>query len=207
MNYQGQAHQDRFVAEMTKFKKNGYFVEIGSNHYKDHNNSFVLETQLGWKGIMIDFIPNMLSDWKRFRPNSTHVIDNATKIDYLKLFQQTNMPNNIDYLQIDLDVNNRSTLQVLEYFDKNIFGKYKFATITFEHDIYTGNFFDTKKVSREVFKKYGYELIFPDVTTFWTGKQCEFEDWWVHPDLIDMEFVNNVRKTTSVEGKSIVYCK
>ena len=205
MNYQGQAGQDRFVTEMLKFKKNGYFVEIGSHNYKYHNNSYVLETQLDWKGIMIDSDTTCLEGWKKFRTNSTHLCTDATKIDYVELFEMVNMSKDIDYLQIDLDVNSRSTLDVLENFDKNILGKYKFATITFEHDIYTGNFFDTRKISRDVFKKYGYELVFPDVSTFWLGKECEFEDWWVHPDLVDMDFVNKVRKNKSVNGKSISY--
>jgi len=43
MNYQGQAGQDKFVCLINNFKKDGYFIEIGSNDPIQHNNSYVLE--------------------------------------------------------------------------------------------------------------------------------------------------------------------
>ena len=205
MNYQGQAGQDKFVAEVLKFKKDGYFVEIGSENYISHNNSYVLEKELGWRGIMIDMTQDCLAGWKKHRQNSVHIIDDATKIDYEQLFATNNVPENVDYLQIDLDVENRSTLDVLEKFDSTIFNKHKFATITFEHDIYRGNYYNTRNKSRQIFKNRGYELVFPDVSCQFLGRLCVFEDWWVHPDLVDMEFINKNRKSSSILGKSIKY--
>ena len=78
---------------------------------------------------------------------STHIINDATTINYKNIFEINNTPIEIDYLQIDLEVSNRSTLTTLEILDNDIFDKYKFATITFEHDIYTGNYFDTRQKS------------------------------------------------------------
>jgi hypothetical protein len=37
--FRGQAQQDRFVTTIMKQKQNGFFVEIGSNHPIDINNS------------------------------------------------------------------------------------------------------------------------------------------------------------------------
>ncbi len=54
----------------------------------------------------------------------------ATKIEYKKLLEENNMPKNIDYLQIDLDAGNGSTMEALEKMDNEIFDDYKFATIT-----------------------------------------------------------------------------
>ena len=59
----------------------------------------------------------------------------------------------MDYLQIDLDVNNKSTLDTLMLLDQTVFDKYKFSTVTFENDIYTGDYFNTRELSREIFKK------------------------------------------------------
>jgi hypothetical protein len=96
----------------------------------------------------------------------------------------------MDYLQIDLEVNNRSTLTTLEMIDSQLFDTYKFATITFEHDIYTGNHFNTREISRQIFHKRGYIPVFQDVCNGET--RFVFEDWYVHPDLVDMDHVNKI---------------
>ena len=41
--FKGQAEQDKFVLNMLKNKKNGFFLEIGSNHPININNSYILE--------------------------------------------------------------------------------------------------------------------------------------------------------------------
>ena len=73
----------------------------------------------------------------------------------------------------------------------NIFNKYKFATVTIEHDIYTGNYFDTRRISRDIFIKNGYILVFQDVKVNFENKDVPFEDWYVHPDLVDIDYANN----------------
>jgi FkbM family methyltransferase len=110
---------------------------------------------------------------------------------------------NIDYLQIDLEVNNKSTLDVLNVFDSSIFDKYKFATVTFEHDIYTGDWFNTRNISREIFKKNGYILVFPDVIVYHGNGYGPFEDWYVHPELVDMNFINKIKKEQSLFHEDI----
>lgn len=207
MTFNGQALQDKFVSNILNYKRNGFFVEIGSHDYLKHNNSYYLEKKLDWKGIMIDMDANCLPNWKKYRNNSIHVINDATKIDYAKLFIDNNVPTNIDYLQIDLEVNNRSTLDVLEKFDKTIFNNYNFATITFEHDIYTGNFFNTQEISRQIFLKRGYVLVFPNVSCKYLGNECVFEDWYVNPNLVDMEYVNSIKTNQSLNGNNINYKK
>ena len=132
--------------------------------------------------------------------NGIHVIDDATKIDYKTLFVNNKVPHNIDYLQIDLDVCNRSTLDTLELFNNTIFDNYKFATITFEHDIYSGDHFNTRQTSRNIFLKRGYILVFPDVKN---GSNA-FEDWYVHPDLVDMNYINKVKTNESLEFNQIM---
>jgi hypothetical protein len=110
-------------------------------------------------------------------------------VGYKNVFEQNNMPLNFDYLQIDLEVNNRSTLTTLERLDNDILDKYKFATVTFEHDIYTGNHFDTREKSRQIFNKRGYVCVFQDVNNQGVNP---YEDWYVHPDLVDMNYVTKL---------------
>jgi hypothetical protein len=200
LNYNSQVGQDKFVLSILKNKKNGYFIEIGSNDPKLINNTFILEKDFDWFGIMVEYDGKWLQSYKDTRPNSIHVIADATKIDYKTLFVNNKVPHNIDYLQIDLDVCNRSTLDTLELFNNTIFDNYKFATITFEHDIYSGDHFNTRQTSRNIFLKRGYILVFPDVKN---GSNA-FEDWYVHPDLVDMNYINKVKTNESLEFNQIM---
>ena len=103
-------------------------------------------------------------------------------------------------------MDNKSTLDTLILLDNTVFDTYKFATITFEHDIYRGNYFNTREISREIFKKRGYLLVFPDICTdqgcVGTGWQ-PFEDWYVHPDLVDMNLVNIIKTDKSLRHDHI----
>lgn len=211
MQYYGQGLQDKFVCNILKQKQNGYFIEIGSNHPLHTNNTFILENKYNWKGLMIDYSNEFVELYKSVRPNSIYIIQDATTINYKNLFEINNLPLNIDYLQIDLEVNNRSTLTTLEIFDKEIFDNYKFATITFEHDIYLGNFFDTREKSREILKNRGYVCVFKDIN-FKKNPEMVWEDWYVHSDLVDMEYINrlilhntNNYKDNNITGKAISF--
>jgi hypothetical protein len=186
--FRGQAEQDKFVLTVLDNRRNGTFVEIGSCHPININNSFLLESSYGWNGIMIEIDNAYLPLYRAHRPNSVHVIQDATTINYSQLFQTSNMPNSIDYLQIDLLVENRSTLATLEKLNNEVFDAYTFATVTFEHDIYRGNYFDTRAKSREIFAARGYVRVFSDIS----NESNSFEDWYVHPTLVNMDYVTKL---------------
>ncbi len=186
--YYSQACQDKFIINILKGQKNMKYLEIGSNHPININNTYILEKKYDWKGIMVEYDKSFLELYKEHRPNSIYILEDATKIDYKNAFETYNMPTDMGYLQIDLEVNNRSTLTTLEKLDNEIFDNHKFAIVTFEHDIYTGDWYDTRISSREIFKKRGYISVFNDVSCL----KRVFEDWYVHPDLVDMNYVNNL---------------
>jgi hypothetical protein len=198
-----QALQDLFVISILKNKEGGTFVEIGSNHPINGNNSCLLEKEYGWRGLMVEYDPSFEQLYKDLRPNSIYAMGDARLVDYQGILETNAFPTNIDYLQIDLDVDNKSTLDTLLLLDNTCFDKYKFATVTFEHDIYRGNYFNTRELSREIFKKKGYELVFPDVAVFFEGRHCPFEDWYVHPDLVDMDYVNKIRSNVGLKVEEI----
>src|SRR3989344_6434688 len=120
-----QAGQDRFVRYILNNKENGFFLEIGSNHPEHNNNTYILENMYNWRGIMVEYDNKWLPQYKAMRPNSCHIIDDATIIRYDEVLKNCNAPLNCDYLQIDLDVDNKSTLTTLELLDEQIFDKYK----------------------------------------------------------------------------------
>lgn len=173
-----QAGQDLFVLSMLKNKKNGTFVEIGSNDPMYINNTFQLELN-GWRGLMVEFNKDWEPNYEHCR-KSKYLMQDATTINWGDAL--SSFPENIDYLQIDLEVINRSTIETLENLNM-VMDKYKFAVITFEHDIYRGDFFNTRQRSREIFENRGYKCIFRDVK----NENNPFEDWYIHPDLVDFK--------------------
>ena len=81
-----------------------------------------------------------------------------------------------------------------------IFNEYKFATVTFEHDIYDGDRFNTRLASREIFSNRGYILVFPDVR----NGQHAFEDWYIHPDLVNINYINKIKRNESLDYHDIM---
>jgi hypothetical protein len=74
------------------------------------------------------------------------------------------------------------------------FDKYKFAVITYEHDHHIDMTRSYRDKSRKFLEERGYELLVGNVSP---DEISAFEDWWIHPDLInkniarDMKNVNN----------------
>jgi hypothetical protein len=64
------------------------------------------------------------------------------------------------------------------------FDKFKFAVITYEHDHYIDISKAFREKSRVFLSSRGYELVVNDVSPDGTSN---FEDWWVHPDLVNKE--------------------
>ena len=211
--FKGQVEQDKFVLNILKYKKNGFFLEIGSADPIICNNSYILEKNYNWKGIMVEYNNNFLDNYKIERQNSIHIINDATTIDYKNLFEENNVPINLDYLQIDLEVRNGSTLNTLKKLNLEVMDKHKFATITFEHDIYISNYLNTRVESRKIFQNRGYIRVLSDIND--SGNP--FEDWYIHPDLVEMELVNefikkneknymyNINTTKTINWKNIEY--
>jgi hypothetical protein len=203
MNSYSQAAQDLFVEKITQGKQNGYFVEIGSNHPITHNNSYLLEKKYNWSGVMVEYDRSFEESYKIHRPNSIYILNDARFVNYKDILDTNHFPKHIDYLQIDLDVDNKSTLDTFMLLNDTVFDTYTFATITFEHDIYTGNYYNTQSISRKILLERGYILVFPNVSVFWNGSYKQFEDWYVHPDLVDMDLVNKILTTKSLNTQEI----
>ena len=49
-----QLNQDMFVLAELGFKKDGYFVEFGATNGKDLSNTYMLEKEMGWTGILAE---------------------------------------------------------------------------------------------------------------------------------------------------------
>ena len=199
-DYNGQSAQDLFVLTCLKGKRNGVFVELGSNDPIVINNTWPLERDYDWTGLMVEYDRAWAPKYISTRPKSHAILDDATRIDYVAEFASLGFPRDIDYLQIDLEPSNGSTINTLEKFHTTVMDNYRFATVTFEHDIYTGDHFDTRQRSREIFAKRGYIRVFSDVM----NRSCPYEDWYIHPELVDSSIWKPLLRAGSMEYIEIV---
>ena len=205
--FHGQALQDKFVLNVLKNKKNGTFFEIGSHEPININNTYTLASEFGWKGIMVEYCEHFRAGYEKHRPESVHVISDATTLDYKRLMDETEMPPNIEYLSLDLDGD--ATIKTLRKLDEEIMDRHKFAVVTFEHDVYVGGDKVSDRIeSREIFKRRGYVCVFEDIHH--EKPDVVYEDWYVHPELVDMEYVNKLKERNAhkygentITGKSL----
>lgn len=49
-----QSRQDVFVLSQLNFKRGGFFVEFGATNGIDHSNTYLLEKEFGWTGILAE---------------------------------------------------------------------------------------------------------------------------------------------------------
>jgi hypothetical protein len=199
-NYNSACKQDQFAATILNFLNNGIYIDIGSAHSKDTNNSLFFDNELNWRGICIEQSTSYNGTYNN-RKNCKFINEDATKINYQQLFSDNNIPEIIDYLSLDVDALSLTVLSILP------FNNYKFKVITIEHDAYL--YGDTyREPQREILHKNGYVLLCGNVYVEEHGDSTgnrEFEDWWIHPDLVDKDVLNIIKSVTKTTKKSENY--
>jgi hypothetical protein len=183
-----QSMQDIFVLSILNGKQNGTYLEIGSAHPNKGNNTFLLEDKFNWTGIGLEIDPKLVETYNKSRKNKSLEQD-AVTADYSSILEKINT-NIIDYLQLDAE----PATKTYEILTKIPFDKYKFRVITYEHDYYADITQTCRNLSREYLENLGYKLVVNDICAD-SIKRCSYEDWWVHPDLVDSErlslFIDN----------------
>jgi hypothetical protein len=202
--YTATCKQDEFVANILKFKKNGIYVDIGSCESKNANNSYYFDSELNWKGICVE-IQKLYESSYALRKNCKLIIDDATQLNYKKIFEEQNFLKEIDYLSLDVDTLSFSVLNILPFDD------YDFKVITIEHDSYL--YGDTyKKPQRDFLQNKGYVLLCSDVYVEHPGyydhygkygKQESFEDWYVNPNYFENNFLNKIKSNLEYPSEII----
>lgn len=187
-NY-SQAYQDMFVLAILNGKRNGTYLEIGAQEPFYQNNSALLETEFDWKGTSIEIREDLCKMFAEQRKNQILCKD-ATRINYEKLLDGMNVGTDLDYLQVDCEPS-KTTFEILTAIP---FEKYRFAVITYEHDHSVDITSSYRDKSRRFLKSYGYELVVKDVAF---NDEYTFEDWWVHPDLVNPDRVNEMKSVNT----------
>lgn len=195
--FNSDAKQDEFVANMTNFKSNGAYLDIGSHNSIKSNNSYYFD-ELNWTGICVE-IDSQHNDSYKTRKNCNYYNNDANSIDYKNVLDSLNFPKVIDYLSLDVDTLSLSVLLKLPFDD------YEFSIITIEHDFYVyGDYYRSHQ--RDFLKSKGYFLICSDVYVQQDGfdrELCSFEDWWVKPEYFNQEVIDKVKSEMSYPSQII----
>jgi len=69
---------DVLLADAIGRLRGGTFIELGGNDGLQASNSFLLERELGWRGILIEAIPELAAEAQRNRPDAIVVCAAAT---------------------------------------------------------------------------------------------------------------------------------
>ena len=195
-NY-SESYQDMFVLTMLNGKTNGTYLEIGAGSPFYGNNTALLEKEFGWSGISLDIDKNSVDAFSKERKNKC-ILKDATVVDYSELLTNSKFEKNIDYLQLDCDPP-ETTYKILRSIP---FHQYKFAVITYEHDYYCDQSKSFRNKSREYLESLGYIMVVGDIAP---DEWRNYEDWWIHPDLISSFILNKMRDSSSVIKNAEAY--
>ena len=191
-----QCYQDMFVLCMTDGKPKGTFVEIGAGHPVISNNTALLESRFEWTGIGFE-IKETEADLYNEHRKAPVALGDATTADFDQLFEEVNLGPVFDYLQVDCEPA-RVTFDAML---KVNLDKYKFATITFEHDSYNDGP-QVRDESRQYLEDRGYELIVDNISV---DDSHPFEDWWAHPELVSADAIKAMKCVTGETKKAEDY--
>lgn len=191
-NY-SQVYQDMFVLSMLNGKQKGTYLEIGSADPKYGNNTYLLETQYDWKGAGIEYAPNLVEVYEQHRKNPV-LCKNALDVDYEEILSDLAEDGVVDYLQLDCEPS-KVTYEIMLRVPMD---KYKFRVITYEHDDYIDIDKKYRKLSREYLRSQGYVMVVGDISP---DGESNFEDWWVHPDLVDADILSKMLDDRDVVKK------
>lgn len=179
MNFKSksQALQDQFASRIAKNKT---YIEIGAYKPVSKNNTYNLETILGWKGFSIEYDERHKQSWAE-RPERKNSIfwESALDFDYLAAVKKLKLSNRIGYLSCDIEPPKNTFAALQRVIEQGII----FDCITFEHDNYSRkeNSLDYDIIAREYLKSKGYRVAVTEV--YCKDPKNQFETWFVYNDI------------------------
>lgn len=173
--------------------RSGYYVDIGAGNGEGEpcaSNTAWLE-EVGWTGMLIEYMPNYCQEACRFRPKSLVVQANAFTLDYKKVFEELKVPKVIDYLTIDIDPTPQIQDPNTNVLSKFPFDEYDFKFLTIEHDLYNPHGLFQKASLDNYMKDKPYKMIVENVALAFAGKKY-LEDWYINPKYYNDYLVKDV---------------
>ncbi len=65
-----QFNEELIIRDFFNDRRNGTFLDVGCNDYKNINTTFYLEEKLDWKGIAVDALNEFANGYLLYRPNT-----------------------------------------------------------------------------------------------------------------------------------------
>jgi FkbM family methyltransferase len=198
--YYSQSNQDKWVVEFLKFKKNGYFIELGAYDGIQTSNTYYMETNLGWEGICVEANPRVYQSLIKNRKSKNinvalnnyvgecfftndKITTTGVKVPCNTLnniLQECNCPKDIDYLSIDIEGYEYIVLKDFNFKEWNI------GLITVEHNLYCdGN--DRKNKLYELLTNNGFTRVVEDAPCLDKNPlyyNKPYEDWYINSNLL-----------------------
>lgn len=198
--YYSQSNQDKWVVEFFKFKKNGYFIELGAYDGIQTSNTYYMEKNLEWKGICVEANPII---YQSLIKNRTSKNINVTLNEYVgecfftkdkitttgvkvpcntlnNILQECNCPKDIDYLSIDIEGYEYIVLKDFNFKEWNI------GLMTVEHNLYCdGN--ERKDKLYELLTNNGFTRVVEDAPCLDKNPlyyNKPYEDWYINSNLL-----------------------
>lgn len=181
------ARQDEFAFLVSKQKKDGTFLDIGSCDAKISNNTFALAAK-GWQGICVEIEVGYKQSYLN-RKNTTLISSDALKLNWSTILESVFGENDLTYLSVDIDEKSYDFIRSFPFKIK------KPTIITIEHDKYLyGSLYQDKQ--RNFLSNEGYILLFGDIFVHqkgFKGKLSSFEDWWVSEDYLTQDDIKELQ--------------
>jgi FkbM family methyltransferase len=194
--------QDMFVLSYLKYKRNGYFVEFGATNGVDISNTYLMEKEFGWSGILAE--PAKCWHEKLKSNRSCHIETDCvwTHTGKILNFNETEMAelatiseySENDYLKesrrngTTYKVNTISLFDMLVKYDApkkidylsidtegseyEILRNFDFSEYKFEVITCEHNYTELRENIRTLLSKNGYKRVFDDISSV--------DDWYVN---------------------------
>jgi hypothetical protein len=151
-----QLGQDNFVYDILEGARDGIFVDIGASEPITYSNTYGLETQLGWSGVLVESnvdMQVMLKKQRKSKVFQSGFICNDNKSNINDILMEVNSTH-IDYLSLDIDGNEDEIVKTID------FNKFTFSIIDVEHDIYRNNKLDKRNNIASILSSNGYDYFY-----------------------------------------------
>jgi FkbM family methyltransferase len=105
-------HQDLFVLSTLKLKRNGFFIEFGATNGIDGSNTFLLERDFGWSGILAEPAKGWHVQLQNNRPKAQIEFncvwkDSYSKISFKEIPDAPGLSTISSFVDSDLHANSR----------------------------------------------------------------------------------------------------
>ncbi len=184
-----QSGQDRFVDLILEGKRDGTFIDCGCNHPIELSNTFSLEKELGWRGLLADNDKYCVDLCQAQRLSPAILVDSTKENLHYRLglamgWKDRDMELPVDYLSLDCE---SATTPALEILLKNMLSRFRVMTV--ETDLYRFGP-EPRDAIHALLERHGYDILCQNVRS---SEGLIYESWAVDPKLVNMEKAERFR--------------